>query len=350
MKSLFPVCILLFLLCFSIVNAKDKVDFSGWGAAGYMFIDRNPLTDSNQPTYYLGKLQADIKINDELEAQLDLRGNSFTNNITFREFSAKFKYMKYLRFKMGNIKRPFGQEYTENREDLPTINRSIVQRNISLMGYSRRSVSIMAYYNYSDKRPDFPYTYAVSIFKDNSLGSGIGLRGLYHIDKLSFGLNYLFQNIGGNFPVSAHGIEVEGMYRGSNNSLSAVIVYVRDPNRSREILNIIETAEEQDMPVTEDNAEIYSAGIVTTGTYEFDIDALVIKKIEPVIQFSFYVPNSDMTEHHIIQALAGANFYFNKKVRIRFNADLRLTKTEYDDSGKYATNESSAILELQVRF
>jgi len=350
MKSLFPILFLIFSICSNEVIAKEKVDFSGWGAAGYMIIDRNPLTDSNQPTYYLGKLQADIEITDEIEAQLDLRGNSFTNNITFREFSAKFKYMKHLRFKMGNIKRPFGQEYMENREDLSTINRSVVQRNLSLMGYSRRSVSIMAYYNYSKKRLDFPYSFAFSIFKDNSLGSGFGLRGLYHIVNLSFGINYLYQNIGGNYPISAHGFEVEGMYKWSNSSLSAAIVYARDPNRSREILTVIETAEEEDMPLTEENSEIYSAGIVTMGTYAFDLDAVVIKKIEPLILFSLFIPNSQVADNHIIQALLGVNFYFHKKVRIRINADLRLTKTEYDESGKYATNESNAILELQVRF
>ena len=72
MKSIFLLLILFTFLYSTELIAKEKVDFSGWGAAGYMFIDRNPLTDSNQPTYYLGKLQADIKITDELEAQLVL--------------------------------------------------------------------------------------------------------------------------------------------------------------------------------------------------------------------------------------------------------------------------------------
>ena len=51
-----------------------------------------------------------------------------------------------------------------------------------------------------------------------------------------------------------------------------------------------------------------------------------------------------------IQALLGVNFYFTKKVRLRLNADLRLTKSEYDESGKYATNESRGIVEVHVRF
>ena len=55
-------------------------------------------------------------------------------------------------------------------------------------------------------------------------------------------------------------------------------------------------------------------------------------------------------DNHILQGLVGVNFYFTKKVRLRLNTDLRLTKSEYDESGKYATNESRAIVELHVRF
>ena len=116
------------------------------------------------------------------------------------------------------------------------------------MGYSVRSVSVMAYYNYSQKRPDFPYTYALSLFKDNSLGSGIGMRGLYHFSDFNVGLNYLFQNTTGNYPVSAHGIEIEGGYSGKSSNLNAQIIYVRDPLRSKEIMAANDAREKEGEP------------------------------------------------------------------------------------------------------
>ncbi len=339
----------LLLLCPPIMG-KDKVEFSGFGSAGYLFIDRNPLTDANQPTYYMGKLQADIEFNDEIEAQLDLRGNSVTNNVTFREFSVKFKYMDYLRFKVGNIKRLFGYEYVENREDLLTINRSVVQNNLSIRGFGVRSVSIMAYYNYSKKRPDFPYTYSVSIFKDNSLGSGINLHGLYHINKFKFGFSYLFQNFSGSFPISAHGINLEGGFTGDHSVVNIGLVYIQDPLLGQEILAANNARKEEGVSDYEQDEKVYSAGIVLSGGLAFDTDAKIIKTIEPVALFSLFFPKSEEIKNHVIQGLLGVNFYFTKKVRIRFNADLRLTKSEYDDSGKYATNDSRAIAEVQVRF
>ena len=235
MPKLITVIIFLILLN-NFVHAGEKIEFTGFGAAGFLFIDQNPLTDANQSTYYMGKLQADIEFNDEIEAQLDLRGNSVTNNITFREFSAKFKYFDYVRFKVGNIKRLFGYEYVQNRENLLTVNRSVMQNNLSLRGYGVRSVSIMAYYNYSKKRPDFPFSYAVSMYKDNSLGSGMALRGLYHVNDFNMGFSYIFQNRSGNYPISVHGISLEASYEKKNTSLNAGIVYVQDPLRGQEIL------------------------------------------------------------------------------------------------------------------
>ncbi len=288
MKHSLLLSIFSLSLLINPVVADEKIEFSGYGAAGYLFIDQNPLTEANQPTYYIGKLQADIEFNDEIEAQLDLRGNSVTNNITFREFSAKFKYMNHIRFKMGHIKRPFGHEYMINREDLPTINRSVVQNNLSLMGYSVRSVSVMAYYNYSKKRPDFPYTYALSLFKDNSLGSGAGLRGLYHINNFSFGFNYLFQNTSGNYPVSAHGIELEGGFTGKKSNLNAQIIYVRDPIRSREIMAANDARAKEDQPPLDQSEKVYSAGAALEGSILFDTGAKVIKTIEPLILFKLF--------------------------------------------------------------
>jgi len=339
-----------FYLFSSIAFAGEKFNFTGYGAAGYLFIDRNPLTDANQPTYYLGKLQTEIEFNDEIEAQLDLRGNSMTNNVTFREFSVKLKYMDFMNFKMGNIKRPFGYEYMINREDLLTVDRSVVQNNISLLGYSVRSVSIMAYYNYKKKHPDFPFTYALAFFKDNSQGSGIGLRGLYHFDSMSLGFNYMFQNISGTYPILAHGIGIESAYSGKNNSVSIELAYVRDPIRSREIMAANRGRASEGLPALDQSEQVYSAGAVITGALLFDTDGRVIRSIEPLILLSCFVPNSQQISNHILQGVAGVNFYFTKKVRLRFNADLRLTKSEYDDSGKYATDESRAIFEMQVKF
>jgi hypothetical protein len=337
-------------VCLAQLYAGTDIDFTGFGAAGYLFIDRNPLTDANQPTYYTGKLQAEIEFNDEIEAQLDLRGNSVTNNIVFREFSAKFKYFTYLRFKMGNIKRDFGYEYVENRENLLTINRSVVQNNLSLRGFSIRAVSIMAYYNYNKKRPDHPYSYSIALSKDNSLGTGVGLRGLYHVADYRFGMSYLFQSRGGNYPISVHGVNLEGNYSNKKSSLHIGLSIIQDPLRGQEILALNSDFEETRPPSVSGDENVASLGTVISGGMGFDTDARIIKTLEPLFLLSMFIPDSRKMNVHTLQGVLGLNLYFTKKVRFRLNADLRLTKSAFDDTGKYATNDSRAIAELQVRF
>jgi len=40
------------------------------------------------------------------------------------------------------------------------------------MGFGGRSVDIQAYYKYSKKRADFPFSYFVNLYKNNSFQSG----------------------------------------------------------------------------------------------------------------------------------------------------------------------------------
>ena len=157
----------IFLLIFIIPDLQSQeIEFSGWGATGLKVYDRNVLRGYSQEMFYEGKLQTEIEYNDEIEAQLDFRGNSIDNSLEFREFSVKFKYSEKLRWKIGNIKKPFGYEQSVNKEQLISADRSYVYNNIADLGYGGRIISVMAYYNYSDKREDFPYSYYLSIFKD----------------------------------------------------------------------------------------------------------------------------------------------------------------------------------------
>ena len=132
------------LLIFTIGICAQELTFSGYGATGFRFFNRNSLNDFNQETYFEGKLQADLDYGKNIEAQLDLRGNSTDNSVNFREFSVKFEYWKKLTLKIGNIKKPFGYEYLTNRDELIQIDRSLNTNRIAEFGYGDRAISLMA--------------------------------------------------------------------------------------------------------------------------------------------------------------------------------------------------------------
>jgi hypothetical protein len=320
----------------SVSILPQEISFSGWGSTGFIFYDREILNEYTQEVYYRGKLQADIKINKKLEAQIDLRGNSVDNTITFREFSAKFEYMDYLRFKIGNIKKPFGYELLENSEDLYTVRRSITSQRIALLGYGGRSVSIMAYHNYSKKRPEFPYTYALSISKDNSQNIGVGTRFGYHTGDFALSANYLYQSRGGEEPISGNGVGADITFDIKDFFSSFEIVFVQD----------IDEGLRRRLQGKDD--KVFAFGTKIEAAYEFDLDGEVIKSIEPLILVNYFQPDSKLTESHIIQSFVGVNVYFHKKVRARLDADIRLSKDEYNSD--YSTDDSRLYIELQVKF
>ena len=55
-----------------------------------------------------------------------------------------------------------------------------------------------------------------------------------------------------------------------------------------------------------------------------------------------------ISKYHIIQCVIGSNFYFTKKVRLRFDGNLVFTKNHLNQ--EYVTDESLVTLAIQVRF
>lgn len=336
MKIAIKLPILIMFLLWGSIYAQD-VDLEGYGATGFRFYDRDLLNDYNQETYYEGKLQAEIKYNKQIKAQLDFRGNSNDNSVEFREFSIEYEMFERLWFKVGNIKRPFGYEYMIKREDLDAVDRSFLYQQTEDIGVGVRSVSFMAFYEYSKKRPEFPFTYMLSVFKDNSLVTGTAARLIYHTGELSYGLNYMFQNVGGDEPINTHGLALDVEYDVSGFTSSFELLYVQDHTEGlRRRLQGLDDI-------------VYTTGAKAHSRYKIKYeDNEILKAIEPLVLLSYYQPDFDNADAHTLQFVTGINFYFDKDIRARFNADIRLTKNEFNED--YTTNQSRGVFEIQIRF
>jgi len=328
-------CTLLMLLFTHYLSqaADQKVKFTGYGATGLKVYD----VRFSQQAYYEGKLQAEIDLKKGIEAQLDLRGNSTDNSVNFREFSVKFDLFNKLNLKVGNIKKPFVYEYILNREELYTVERSLAFQNAALLGYGGRSVSVMAYYKYKEKSPEFPFSYYLSLYKNNSLTSGLVARGEYHYHSCAFAFSYMSQSRGGWVDDSFHGMALEVKFEKNKYYANLSLMYVQDPVVSHQ----------KQIQSDQNAGVVYGIGATVIAAKTFEIDKRVVHSIEPVITVGRFIPNSDYFEAHVNQAMIGCNIYFTKEVRLRLNGDLRLTKNRFSD---YSDNESGYIVELEVRF
>ena len=328
---------LVLILIFSLsLTYSQEISFKGFGAAGYRFYDRDILNQYNQEAYYEGKFQADIKVNKDIEAQLDFRGNSSDNEVTLREFSVKFEYIDRLKFKFGNLKKPFGLDQTENREDLAYIERSMATNRLEDIGYGGRALSFMAYYKYSKKNPDYPYSYYMSVFRNNSMQTGLAGRFAYHVNDWAYGVNYLLIHSSNKKTMLGNGIGLDVSYEDDNQFANLEATFAKDVEESA-----IRSWNGEEVSIN-------AFGIKSAYGIKFDTGKDIIKKIEPFILVSLFLPELDESGNQKIQTLLGANFYFHKKVRLRVNADLRLTKNQYVD--EYTTKESRGVIEVQVRF
>jgi hypothetical protein len=88
MQQIPPLCaptklIILFLLAGLVPQARSqaKTEISGWLRTGVDYIYNERFSE----TFFRGKVQFEAKISDDLEAQIDIRGESDTHTMELRE-------------------------------------------------------------------------------------------------------------------------------------------------------------------------------------------------------------------------------------------------------------------------
>lgn len=336
MSRFYIVLITVIIISGGHLWAQD-VDLEGYGAVGFAMYNRNILNDYNQETYIEGKIQAEINYDKYVEAQIDLRGNNADKSVEFKEFSVEFKYLKYANFKFGNYKKPFNYEYLVSRDDLVSVRRSYAQNRIEELGYGGRGIGAMVFYEYDEENPSVPISYFASVFKNNSDFTGINTRFRLHTSEhLAFSAAYQFQHYAGENPINTSGFEADIVFHKKHIEVSWEGYYVQDPYEGvrRELQGL--------------DKMVGGIGSRFLFAYGIKINERALKEIEPFILAGYYRPDSDVPDNHVLQTMLGCNFYINEDVRFRLNADLRLTKNQFND--KYDSKESMGIIEIQVKY
>ena len=318
------------------LTIAQEVDFSGFGATGVRIFDRNPVAEFNQEYYYEGKLQADIKLSKDIEAQLDFRGSSDDREAVLREFSVKFEYFTYARIKIGNVKKPYSIEGLVDRDEYIPVFDSYIHRRNEELGYAGRNVGLLVYYNYKDKRPNFPFSYAAGVFRNNSYVTSAYLRGGWHHGGLTTTLGYATLARSGDDAITTHGFSADVGYRTGAAETTLEGFYSQDPEEGirRRLLDMDES--------------VYTAGLRSLSALRFDIDGDVVEVIEPHMMLTWYAPDAAASSYHTLEILVGVNVFLDDDVRLRLSADGLLTKDRFSD--EYSTHGSVFATEIFVRF
>ena len=304
---------------------KPKTKISGWLRAGTEYFYNNDFREN----FYRAKVQFDVKVSDNLDAQIDVRGESDTHEMELREAYLSVDLGKAEALDFGQSKKRFGIEFQRGKEKLLTAERTLIYRHLEPFGFAGRDVNIRYYRNAKPDGRRNGTSISLGYSEDhnttavghwtrlNTLGSlALGASGVLQIDKIE----------GGTQTVWAFGAEL--LREGEKHHVEIEAVMGQDPFRSEFEKSF------------GDGKNVYFLG----GKFLYGHR---LGRLEPVFVSSLLAPDVDVFEINTIELLVGLNYYAASMLRLGLNGDLLLaTSTQNQDERTYAG--SNVILQMQL--
>jgi len=321
------VFLMLFFANSAPVCGQAKTTISGWLRAGTEYVYNNRFREN----FYRAKVQFNVKVDKNLEAQIDIRGESDTHEMELREAFFTVDLGKAEGLDFGQNEKQFGIEFQKPKEKLLTAERTLIYRYLEPFGFVGRDVNFRYYRKArSDVRrggialglgysEDHNVTVVGHSTRLRALGSlALGASGLVQLDKIAGGSQTVWA-LGGEIlrDTEKHHVEIEAMIG-------------QDP-----------FASEFEKSFGDGKNVYFLGGKFLYGHY------FTKSRLEPVLVSSLLVPDLEAFDINTIEVLAGLNYYAASALRIGLNSDLLLTtSTKNQDERTYAG--SNVILQAQL--
>lgn len=312
-------------------KGQAKTTISGWLRVGTDYDYNERFRES----FYRAKVQFNVKISGDLEAQIDVRGESDTHTMELREAYLTADLGKAAGLDFGQGKKRFGLEFQKSKEHLLTVERTLIYRRLEPFGFVGRDLNFHYYrkaragtrrtgvsvnLGYSE---DHNTTMIGHLTRLNTVGSfALGASGLLQLDQIEGGSQTVW-GFGAELlrDTEAHHVEIEA-------------IVGQDPFQS-----------EFEKSLGGEN--VYFFGGKFLYGHRFKTSRRLLKALEPVVVASLWTPNIDEFELNTLELLAGINFYLAPELRVGLNGDLLLTRSsKISDERTYAG--SNVILQAQL--
>lgn len=332
--------IIFSVFCF-ILNGKlsepDKVSYDGYIGmrAGYEYKDKYP------DLFTRAKIEIELQLTEDIEAQIDIRANSDDYEVELKEIYALFKRYPDFLIKVGNIRKRFGIEELSSKEDLYTIEESLINGYLAPFGYVGRDPGIQIYRKYKDKGIPYSYYFITSINRSGFLI--VNSRVSYH-------------NLFGSYCLGLDGIYRRSLPFAENeypsNSYAMSIGLIRDFGSlytDAEVFFGMDPIETQLNDYLIDGRDVFFVGVKWLLTYYLNIDN-IIQGIEPLFLCSILSPDTRNIDVNKIELLLGINIYLDENVRFGINGDLVLINSTYNTRERAIASESKILLDLLLKW
>ena len=332
--------LLFSIFCFILsgkLSDPDKVSYDGYIGMRADYEYDNKYVDF----FTLAKIEIELQLTEDIKAQIDIRGNSNDSEVELKEVYALFKRYPNFLIKIGNIRKRFGIEELSSKENLYTIEESLINDYLSSFDYVGRDPGVQIYRKYKDKGIPYSYYFTTSVNQSgiliinsrvsyhNLFGSYcLGLDGMYRY-SLPFAENEYFSN------TYAMSIDLSRGFGSLYTDLEAF--FGMDP------------IENQSNDYYVGDGDVFFVGVKWLLAYCFGIDN-IIKGIEPLFLCSILSPDTRDIDVNKIELLSGVNIYFDENVRFGINGDLILANNEDNVHERAVADGSKVLLDLQLKW
>ena len=330
-------CLLLFHLCWiaGSLFAQEKLELEGYVRAGIEYFHNERFSES----FYRGKIQYQIEINKDLQAQLDVRGESSSHTIELREAYLTADLADGRNLDFGQSKKRLGIEYQKSKENLLTIERTLIYRHLEPFGFAGRDLNFRYYRKANEEKRRNGYSASVGYNEAHDVtfvGHWSRLRTLGSFALGGSGLLQLDQMDGGRQTAWSLGFELLRDRDQHHVELEAVVG--QDPFAS-EFRKI----------VLKDNDNVHFVGGKLLYGHRFSLSQKTEKAVEPVLVASILARDTEVLEWNTVQLLAGLNYYFAKRARVSVNGDFLLSNSRVNTNERTFAG-SNGIVQLELRW
>ena len=320
--------VLILVISFFNNAMAQKVKYDGFVELGAKY----EYDDLYVESFYDAKLEFKLKLNDRIKIELDLRADSDEQQIVLREASVDYDFSEELRISIGALKKRFGREELVSREKLHTIQRSMINRFLSPLGFVSRDPGIQVRWENDSQEIIGGVNYNAS--------HNLTLMSRYTAKDIS-----VFQNIGGSLHFVKH-LNQQGL----EHSYAASLDFSKQIGRLTTELELfygsdpIETGYKK-MFGLDENVNFIAAKILST--CKFYLDNKFLTGIEPILLAGFLSPDTDYMDVNKLELLFGVNIYIDEYIRFMINGDLILSNNILNKSERSLT-ESNVIAQFQI--
>lgn len=329
-KILFYAAAALCMLA-STAEAQKKMSYGGYFELG----GKAEYKDVYVESFYRAKLEFEMKINEKVKVEVDIRADSENRQFEIYEAAATFKLTPNFKLEVGDLKKRFGLEEQVSHEKLPTIKESMINEYLEPFGYVNREPGVQLHWTDDEKITAITGGFHYNESHKSTLMSRLSRAGLLGFDNIGINLQYSIERR----------LEMPDTY-----AVSMDFAYtIGSVGGNLEIFHGQDPIESYYRVSRGDYEKVKFFGIKSLTIKKFIIDSDLIKGIEPFIQPSILVRDMRNFDVNTVQLTAGINLYFDDNVRFMINGNLDLTNHSYDKDERTLYG-SGVYGQLQVRW